>query len=87
MGVLILGLIVVAAMVLFTALVHPVLFIVNTLQGLLVIAGVIMLFFSVQVGIPLGPGWASVLFTATILLLFGANRLSILKARLMNPSR
>lgn len=87
MGVLILGLIVVAAMVLFTAVVHPVRFVLNTLQTIFAVAGIIMIYFSFTMGVSLGPAWASLFFIVTIILLFGANRIGMLKMRLMHPSR
>lgn len=87
MGVLIIGLIITLAGLAFYALIHPVRFVVATVQWIFAVAGVIMLFISVNTAISLGPAWSGLLFIPTLLLLFCANRLSNLKMRLTTPSR
>jgi len=87
MGVLIIGLIIVLVGLAAYALIHPVRFVVTTVQWILTIAGIIMIFLSVTTGMSLGPAWASLFFIVTVLILFGANRMSVLKMRLVSPSR
>jgi hypothetical protein len=86
LGALIIGLGIAIVGFALYAIIHPVRFVITTVQWILTIAGLVMLYFSINMGLPLGPAWASIFFIITVVLFFGANRVSLLKARLIASS-